>query len=290
VRIGLIYNPTAGPGDTATLAGRAAALLENAGHPVQSRASGGCGQATAQAAALLSQVDAVVAVGGDGTINEVANALAGSEVPLGIVPAGTINVLAQELGLPFAVEEACRVIAAGRQRRLDLGWVAGRHFVLMCGAGLDALTIRRVDPQAKRRFREAAFLWAGVRAFLHEPPPAFVVRTEGELFRATFVVVANCRYYGGRFGIATRADPGDGLLDVVSFAGRGFARNALFWLSTPLGLHLRHPGVTYRRARRVELIPEHPQDVVWLQTDGEAAGRLPAVAEIRPGALRVLVP
>ena len=101
--------------------------------------------------------------------------------------------------------------------------------------------------------------------------------------------MGNCRYYGGRFGITSRADPTDGILDVVLFAGRGLARTLLFWMGVPLGLHLRHPDVTYVTGIDVQLETIDPNDVVWFQTDGELAGRLPARARIESSALQVFV-
>jgi YegS/Rv2252/BmrU family lipid kinase len=289
VRVGLVSNPTAGGGRHAGHGERAEECLRHRGLDVIVRATKAPGDATRAAAELAPQVEAVVAVGGDGTVNEVVNGLAGTGIPLGIVPAGTVNVLALELCLPFDLAQACDVVAAGRTRLLDLGTVDGRGFLLMTGAGLDALTIRRLDPRAKRRFREAAFVWEGLRTFLEEDQPEFPLAVDGHELSARFAVVGNCRYYGGRFGVTTRADPADGLLDVLVFRGKGLLTNLSFWLGVPWGGHLRHPQVTYLRGQRVELGPPD-QGEVWFQTDGELAGRLPAVVTVRPAALKVFVP
>jgi len=241
------------------------------------------------AAELAGQVDVVVVVGGDGTVNEVVNGLANGDVPLGIVPAGTVNVLALELGLPFDVGQACDVILRGNTTTLDLGRADGRRFTLMVGAGIDALTVRELDPRAKRRFRELAFLWTGLRGYLRSPPVSFGVVVDGRRYRANYVVVGNCRFYGGRFGLTTQADPTDGELDVLMYDGTGLARALTFVAGIPFGLHVRHPGVTYIRGCHVVLeAPDH--GVVWFQTDGELAGRLPAVVEIERHALRVFAP
>ena len=157
---------------------------------------------------IACEVDVVVAIGGDGTINEVVNGMAACDAPecatgavgpaegrpaagdpaagevvrkakLGIVPAGTVNVLALELGLPFQVERACNAIAEGKTISLDVGRVNDRGFVLMTGAGIDALTVRNIDPRQKKRFKELAFVGTGLRWGLAADPPAFVVRTEG---------------------------------------------------------------------------------------------------------------
>jgi diacylglycerol kinase (ATP) len=206
VRAAIIYNPSAGKARADVIASAVQRGLIRRGLDAELHATRSPKDATAIAQRLTSTVDIVVAVGGDGTVNEVANGLAGAgarparadmpgavpaagdgETPLatghratlGIVPAGTVNVLALELGLPFQVERACDVIASGKTIALDLGKVNGRGFFLMTGAGIDALTVRSIDRRAKRRFRELAFLGTGLRRGLTAPSPAFLVRAGG---------------------------------------------------------------------------------------------------------------
>ncbi len=242
---------------------------------------------------LAPTVDVVIAVGGDGTVNEVTNGLADVSAPkarLAVVPAGTVNVLARELGLPFQVKQACDVIAGGKTVSLDLGRANGRSFVLMVGAGVDALTVRNVDPQAKRWFRELAFVGTGLRCGFAAAPSPFLVRANGREYQATFFVAGNSRYYAGRLEITPSADPTDGLLDLMIFTGSTRPSLAVFWLEVPSGLHLHNPNVTCIQAARAELIPLNERDTIWYQTDGEPAGQLPATVEIDPHALEVLVP
>jgi diacylglycerol kinase family enzyme len=141
--------------------------LRRHGLLVEMRATAGPQDAGRLAEETGPETDMVVAVGGDGTINEIANGLAQRAAReraagrswqplLGIVPAGTVNVLALELGIPFQVEKACRVIAAGHAFSLDLGKVNDRRFTLMMGVGIDALTIHNLNLEAKRRFHEWA--------------------------------------------------------------------------------------------------------------------------------------
>jgi diacylglycerol kinase (ATP) len=201
-----------------------------------------------------------------------------------------VNVLALELGLPFQVERACAVIAGGKTISLDMGRVNERRFLLMMGAGVDALTVRNIDLRAKRRFKELAFLTTGLKVGLADSPQAFLVRADGNEYRTTFFVAGNSRYYAGRLGVTPGADPTDGLLDLLLFTGTTRPSLAVFWMGVPSGLHLRNPNVVYVRTERAELAPIKDNDVVWYQTDGELAGRLPAVVEIDPHALDVLVP
>lgn len=327
MRTALIYNPSAGRGQGGAIAAAVERGLSKRGLDVQLHATGGPEDAVVIARRLAPEVDIIVAVGGDGTINEVANGMAGGEsvaaataaaagvrptgagarstgaagdpavlvapqrkALLGIVPAGTVNVLALELGLPFQVERACDVIAGGKTISLDLGEVNGRWFVLMMGAGIDALTVRNLDLGAKRRYKELAFVGAGLKSGLSEPPPAFLVRVDGREYRATFFVAGNSRHYAGHLGITPSADPTDGVLDLVLFNGTTRSSLAVFWLEVPSGLHLHNPNVTYLRAEGAELIPLDGAETIWFQTDGELAGRLPATVKIDPHALEVLVP
>jgi diacylglycerol kinase (ATP) len=289
VKAGLICNPAAGGGRGAEVGQAVTDALERRGLTVILENSRSAEEATNAARRLSADVDVVVAVGGDGTVNEVVNGLAGGGVPLGIVPAGTVNVLALELKIPFNVERACDVIVSGRTITMDLGRVDGRRFTLMAGAGLDALTIKELDLRAKQLFREAAFVVTGATALLRHPVPDFSVRVDGQAYTANFAVIGNSRYYGGRFGITSEADPADGLFDVLLFQDKAFGKYVLFWMGVPFGLHVRHPGSLYLKAKRVEMEPLHENDEIWYQTDGEVVGQLPAAAEIEEGALNVLV-
>jgi len=248
----------------------------------------------------VSEAGIIVAVGGDGTINEVINGMAGAQccpaAPdergciLGIVPAGTVNVLALELGIPHGVERACDVIAAGKTRLIDLGRANDRRFALMAGAGIDALTVRNVDPRTKKFLRELAFVGTGLRQGLADRPPPFLVRAEGAEHRTTFFVAGNSHYYASHLSLTPSADPTDGSLDLILFTGTTRSSLAAFWLETPSGLHLRNPHVVSFRAREVELAPLDDAETIWFQTDGELAGSLPALVTVEPQALEVLAP
>jgi YegS/Rv2252/BmrU family lipid kinase len=290
VRAEIIFNPTAGRGRAAAIASTVQKSLAKRGLDTQLHVTEKSGDATTLACAFAGNADIVVAVGGDGTVNEIANGLACSPTSLGIVPAGTVNVLALELGLPFQVERACNVIAEGRTIAMDLGKANGRRFVLMTGIGVDALTVRNVDPRAKRMFRELAFLSTGLRLGFTTHPTPFLVRANGEEHTAIFAVIGNSRYYAGRLGMTSSADPTDGVLDLIMFTGRSRAALASFWLGVPSGLHMRHPETVYVLTEKAEITPIEKEDVVWFQTDGELAGRIPVTVDVEPHALNVLVP
>ncbi|MBN1628290.1 MAG: diacylglycerol kinase family lipid kinase [Thermoleophilia bacterium] len=317
MRTVVVYNPSSGSGRSEAIAAAVERSLDRRGFEVELHPTQGPGDATAIARRFSASADIIVAVGGDGTINEVVNGIdagvgeaggasidagvgeaggasidagASHRATLGIVPAGTVNVLALELGLPFQVERACDVIARGKTRPLDLGMANGRRFTLMMGAGVDALTVRNIDLRAKRRFKELAFLGTGLKSGLSTPPPPFLVRAAGHEYEATFFVAGNSRYYAAHIAITPTADSTDGLLDLLIFTGTTRASLAVFWLEVPGGLHVHNAHVTCVRTERAELLPIGDDATVWFQTDGELAGRLPATVEIDAHALEVLVP
>jgi YegS/Rv2252/BmrU family lipid kinase len=300
MRAAIIYNPSAGRARGSIIASAVEKELAAHGLECGLHATGRPKEAIALAERYAPEVEVVVAIGGDGTINEVTNGMTAARDKageawhrprLGVVPAGTVNVLALDLHLPFRIERACKVIVAGKTMALDLGRVNGHRFVLMMGAGIDALTVRNIDPQVKRRFKELAFVGTGIKVGLAQPPPAFVVRTNAVEYRATFFVAGNSRYYGGRFGVTTSADPTDGILDLVLFTGTSRTALGAFWLGVPSGLHLHNRNVLYLRSERAEVFPlEDGGEPIWYQTDGELAGSLPATVEIDRHAIDVLVP
>jgi YegS/Rv2252/BmrU family lipid kinase len=299
MRAAVIFNPQSGRGRSGAIASSVERGLSKRGLECELHATRRPKEAIALAERNAPLVDVIVAIGGDGTINEVTNGMArardrsapGARQPmLGIVPAGTVNVLALELGIPFQVERACSVIAGQKTISLDQGKVNDRRFMLMMGAGIDALTVRNVDPVTKKRFKELAFLSTGVRLGLAHKQPIFIVRANGEEYIATFMVAGNSRWYAGKFGVTPMADPTDGVLDLVLYTGLDRPGLAAFWLGVPSGLHLRSRKVTYLHAERAEIFPVTNDEPIWFQTDGELAGRLPAHLEVEPHAIEVLVP
>lgn len=290
MRLGLICNPTAGGGKAAHNAERAIEEFVRRGFTTETFRTTGPMTAAHAATRLALSNDALVVVGGDGTINEVVNGLKGARIPLGIVPSGLVNVLSLELRLPRSVEEACAVIAAGKTRDLDVGLVNGRRFTLMVGVGFDALTVKNLDVSAKRRYGEVAFVRTALSKEVREEGPDFVVRVGNRRYIANFAVAANTRYYAGRFGVARKALPDDGLLDVVAFRDRTLLGQASFWLGALGGWAGLHPRAAEGCAREVEFDLYRGQDPVWFQVDGELAGRLPARVVVEPAALSVLVP
>ena len=239
--------------------------------------------------AVASGVDLVVASGGDGTLNEVLQGVAGSRVPLGIWPSGTANVLARELGVPTDLAGAARVIVEGRERRIAVGLAGERYFFLMAGIGLDASIVRGVSPALKSHFGEGAFWLSGLKHYVAWRPEPFTVEADGERYEGAFVAVANASSYGGSFAIAPRARIDEPLLDVCVFPTRRFAfaytRDLVACMT---GDPTRFGGVTYFKARSITATGS-PGNQPWVQVDGELLGQLPMRFEAVADAVTVVV-
>jgi diacylglycerol kinase (ATP) len=251
----------------------------------------GPGAATSLARdAVAEGVDIVVGSGGDGTLNEVLQGMAGSRTPLGIWPSGTANVFARDLGLPSALEGVAETIAEGRERRIAVGLAGDRYFFLMAGIGLDASIVRGVNPALKAKAGEAAFWVSGLRHFVAWKPEPFTLVADGETYEGAFAAVGNSPSYGGGFKVTPRADLDEARLDVCVFPTRRFAftytRDMIACL---FGDPTRFGDVTYVKARTVEA-RGNPDNQPWVQVDGELLGPLPMRFEAVPDALTVLVP
>ena len=243
--------------------------------------------------AVSSGADLVLAAGGDGTINETLNGVVGSDVPLGVVPLGTANVLATELGLTRSPARVAKSIPDLVAERISVGLLKThsappRYFLLMAGVGLDAQIVVSVDPELKKRLGRIAYWIGGLGQFGHQFPQ-FDVAGNGDSVRSSFTLASRVRNYGGDIKIARTACLLDDHFELVSFEGED-SFQYLKYLTGVLAnrLHKMH-GVSVRKARRVKFTAP-PATEIYVQVDGELAGRLPASVEIVPDALTLLMP
>jgi YegS/Rv2252/BmrU family lipid kinase len=271
-RVLVVYNPTAGRRRDRRLQ-ESLAQLEAAGCRVRLETTRAPGDATSIGwrAATSGAFDVIAAAGGDGTVSEVARGLAGSGVSLAVIPLGTANVLAHELGIGHHVRRAVAAIARGTPRPLHLGRVNGEPFVLMVGAGFDADVVARRQPAIKRRLGKLAYILAALREWRQGAAPRCQVRLGGERHDAVCVVVSNARCYGGRFVLAPAADIGVLGFQVTVFAPG--SRLDLLRYATALvrGRVATCRGVSVHPASEVELYGP-----AGLQADGDPRGPLPA--------------
>ena len=294
----LIFNPFAGAlrnGKRERLIDGSLRALRDAGIQAEAVATTGPGTAPAITRRCMKDgADLILVAGGDGTINEVVNGMIYSNVPLGILPAGTANVLATELAIGKRPETAARALPECVPERIAAGRIVnhlspeGRHFLLMAGVGLDAHIVYRITAGMKATLGKAAY-WAGGFSQLGRRFPEFAVEVDGASYRASFALVARVRNYGGDLEIAPRISLFEDEFEVVLFSGQ----SSFVYLKYMLGVVTRRiegmQGVTIVRARKVSC--SGPEDTaIHAQVDGEYAGRLPLNIEIQPDALTLLVP
>jgi YegS/Rv2252/BmrU family lipid kinase len=290
-RLAAIVNPESGGGEYAGEVPLLLAALEGYGYEVTRFDTAAAGDATRLAReAVAAGFDVVCTVGGDGTVNETVNGLAGSNVPLAIVPTGTVNVLAMELGIPLEPADAVRLLESGTVSWIDLGLAGERYFTLMAGVGMDAAVVASLNPRLKRLLREAAFAIHGAHTYFQREEARIRVSCAEREVEGYFAVFGNSSNYGGAFGITPLADMRDGLLDVCVLKDASFLSTVWYWTAALLNAHISHPKVEYFRTDRALVEALDPGAEVLVQTDGELAGRLPMECRVVPQALRVIVP
>ena len=293
----LIYNPSARVLDRAGIEEIDLTLnaLREAGHqvtPVRTRGPGSGDEVAREC--VGSGADLILVAGGDGTINEAANGVIGEQVAFGILPGGTANILANELGLTGPMEKLARRVSDWIPHRICVGLLTAdggashRYFLMVAGVGLDAHIVTQVDPDLKRSQGKLSYWIAGLAEFSRELDE-FSAVAGGFNRPVSFALASRVRNYGGSVVITAKA----GLLRrdfaVALFEGR----NAFRYL-TYLGGVLTHKlegmdGVTLLHTTSVEFLPRG-DNPVYVQVDGEIAGALPAKVEIVPDALTLLVP
>jgi diacylglycerol kinase (ATP) len=219
----------------------------------------------------------VVAAGGDGTIAEVANGLIGTPTRLGIIPLGTANVLAHEMGLPFTPRTVAAALGLGRTKQLWPGQAVHgndiRLFVQMLGVGFDASVVRNLPFPLKKALGKGAYVAQSLREMVRYRFPPIQVRIDNMETEAASVIISKGCLYGGAYRLAHDANPSEPGFSVVLFDHSSAAAVALYGLLLPLHMLGRAPGVRQMRARRVEFIGE---SAIPAQTDGDSAGVAPS--------------
>ncbi|MFJ6619214.1 diacylglycerol kinase [Kitasatospora sp. NPDC091335] len=294
-RVAVLTNPAAGIGHAEPAARRATARLRALGVQVEPHAGRSPEDAVRLAReAAADGMDAVAVVGGDGMINLALQALAGTPVPLGVIPAGTGNDHAREYGLPLgSPEDAADVIAAGRTRGVDLGRITGpdgtvRRYGSVLATGFDSLVSDRANrlrwPRGRMRYNLAIVAeFANLR-----PLPFRITLADGTVIERdlTLAAVGNTRSYGGGMLMCPAALPDDGLLDLTLVDAMPRLRIARFFPTLFKGTHVGYPEVTTLRTESLRI--ESPGITAY--ADGEFITSLPVEVAVEKDALRVLVP
>ena len=299
MRVQLIYNPAAGQRDATKDLRKVIAFLESQGWNVALRTTLGPGDAISYAReAAANGYDMAVAVGGDGTLGEVATGLAHSDCAMGVLPIGTGNVWAHMLGLPVwtlrrrsALMDAAHILVDGRPCRIDLGKVGDRYFLLWSGIGFDAQIAHDVEPhrEVRRNLGNLAYYVTAIALSLRLRGTRVTVTIDGQTVRqrALLIVVSNAQLYGRSWRLAPQAQLDDGLLETYIFKGSNTLDALRHFVLLMQGKHIGDPRVETYRAKHIEIRAETP---LPLHTDGDPAGSTPATITVVPKALDVIVP
>jgi YegS/Rv2252/BmrU family lipid kinase len=286
-RLLIIYNPKAG-GARRRRFETVVAELRRLGCALTIRHTTGCGDAEQLAAdADPNRYDALVVAGGDGTINEAVNGLNHARLPLAIVPLGTANVLAAEIGQDNDPASIARTIALGRPRPISVGMANGRRFVLMAGTGFDAHVVRAVDLRLKRLIGKGAYVVSILRQMFAFRYPLYDVTIDGRTCKAASVLVANAHFYGGRFVCAPAADLRMPSLEVCMFEHRGRLSVIKYALAMSAGWLPRLASFRIVTADKVQVRGGNDEPI---QGDGDIIGHLDATIEVVPEAILLIYP
>lgn len=288
----LICNPRAGRQEADGVLAPAIDVLTGSGWSVAIQRSSGPGDATILARQAVEEgLDAVLVAGGDGTLNEVVQALAGRETALGYIPYGTVNVWARELGIPLLPRSAADAIVEGRIERIDLGMANDRYFLLMASMGFDSEIVRRSRSleRHKRRFGVLPYVATGLSFAPLYRGADIELRYDANIRRvqALMLVVGNTRLYGGYFHLTPKAVANDGWLDLCIIKGRGPL--ALVRQSLPLLLSrsITHSDVELLRVQELSVRADVALPV---QADGELIDSTPITFRVAPRALNAIIP
>lgn len=302
MRIFFIINPKAGPGEFQPLVRKAGTYLTNQGCEVKQVETKTQGDATRLARqAAEEHFDVAVAVGGDGTVNEVCNGLVGTDTALAVLPAGTGNVYAAEMGIPVwgplnpqAVSKAAKIILAGQRRRIDLGRLHlqngdVRHFLMWCGIGLDAAISQARPETPTRSLGYLSWIVSGLLVtFDFMGTRATIVTDEATLKeRIILAVISNGQLYGRIWRMAPEAKMDDGLLDVAIMSGHRWPSTFKHVIGLTFRKYIRDPDFHLHRTSHLSL---SAREALPVHVDAETIGTTPVEVDVVPQAMDVIVP
>jgi YegS/Rv2252/BmrU family lipid kinase len=287
-RVLAIINPISGRRNVAPVVRRIGLLLEAAGATFRAESTSRAGEAGELAAAAAGRFDAVLVVGGDGTVCEVVNGLIEHPLPIVILPTGTENLLARELDMPTDPAEVVAALLAGTSFPCDVGEASGRRFLAVCGVGFDAEVVARLTRTRRGHITHGDYFWPIWRTLWGHRFPCLDVVADGEpVFSGrgmAFVGIIGRYSLGMRLLGAAKYD--DGLLDLCVLPCRTRRELIDHALRVVRGVHRTHASVVYRQVREVR-IASADEDVL-VEIDGDVGGRLPIRCTVLPGAARFL--
>ncbi|MEW6161724.1 MAG: diacylglycerol kinase family protein [Nitrospirota bacterium] len=290
----LIFNPTAKRASDKKIA-RAFHFLKSKGYKVEVLFTEQKGDAESLAREAIKESPSMIIVaGGDGTFNEVINGIAGSEIPMAILPLGTTNVLAKELSVPEVVEDAMEVALSSAPRTVSLGRIVqssalsnservSRYFCLMAGIGFDGEAVFRTNETLKKISGKGAYIYSGIKTLSGFNPGELIFDIDGRTYSGYSAVISKAAKYGGNFKITPDAKLTNPLLYICLFKGKKRLDILRYVFGIIVGRHLRFRDVEYVKATTVEV-----KGNAHVQIDGDYFGKTPAKVEIVPNIVRLL--
>lgn len=287
-RILIVFNPVAGGGAKRFRMQRTLAKLTLMGCDLTLRATARRGDAERIAAETkAADFDALVAAGGDGTIHEVANGLHADSPPLALLPLGTANVLAHEIGLKARSTPIAATIARGRETLMHCGRIDGRRFVLMAGAGFDAAVVKALDPRLKRALGKLAYAIESLRQMAAYSFPPLALEIDGAPATAASILILNGRRYAGPYICAPQGDLATAGFQVVLFEASGRLAVLRYGAALLLDRLPRSHGIRILAANSIRLAAPAGAPV---QADGDWVAELPLSITVDKLPIRLLVP
>jgi len=275
-------------GDAESFA-REISRMQDAGYKIQDKEN------TMHRASCIMHPDVsdilIIAAGGDGTFNEALNGIAGSDVPMAILPLGTTNVLAKELGIPEDVNKAMDIALSGKVKDVCLGRITlsqnsnpiTRCFLLMAGIGYDGETVYGMRDGIKRYSGKGAYVWSALKTLLHWNPGKLIFKIDGRLFEGYSAIICNASKYAGNFKIAPEADISKPLLFAVIMHGKRRLDIIRYIMGMFAGKHAGFDDITYKQAEKIEI-----EGNAFIQIDGDYLGIAPATIQVMPKALKLV--
>ena len=287
----IIYNPVAKKASERKIS-KASQFLESKGYKVDIFFTEQKGQAESLAKkAIKESPSVVIAAGGDGTFNEVVNGIAGTEIPMAILPMGTTNVLAKELGVPENIEGAMEVAVSCTPKTVSVGKISislnssliSRYFLLMAGIGFDGEAVFRINETLKKLSGKGAYILSGFKTLSMLNPKELILDIDGKIYTGYSAIISKAAKYGGNFKITPDARLTDPVLYVCILKGKGRLDILRYASGVIIGKHLRFKDVEYVKAKNIDLKGE-----AHIQVDGDYFGRSPAKIEVVPDMVRMI--
>ncbi len=289
----LISNPTAKRASDRKIA-QASRYLMSKGYKVEVLFTEKKGNAESLAREAIGELPSmIIAAGGDGTFNEVINGIAGSEIPMAILPLGTTNVLAKEIGIPEDVEGAMEIAVTGTTKTISLGKIAitrpsslvSRYFVLMAGIGFDGEAVFGINETFKKISGKGAYIYSGIKVLSGFNPRELTFDIDGKTYSGYSAIISKTAKYGGDFKITPDARLTDPTLYICLFKGKKRLDVLRYVFGIATGSHLRFKDIEYLKANRIQI-----DGNAHIQIDGDYFGMTPAKIEVAPNTLRLIYP